>query len=137
MFITDYFGQPACLAQSPQLYKQMTAACGGFERVMEVGWFGRVWFGLFLFLFFSFFVFSAATYLPVLTVRHLRRNRIQHNKGCGHALYLQLDPAQPSQRRQSDLDPADAESDRLRTFLFLLFSIGYIWNNQTVYPLSL
>lgn len=37
VFITDYFGQPACLAQSPQLYKQMTAACGGFERVMEVG----------------------------------------------------------------------------------------------------
>eukprot|EP00752_Nemacystus_decipiens_P010383 g9253.t1 len=37
VFITDYFGQPACLAQSPQLYKQMTAACGGFGRVMEVG----------------------------------------------------------------------------------------------------
>lgn len=36
VFTTDYFGQPACLAQSPQLYKQMTAACGGFERVMEV-----------------------------------------------------------------------------------------------------
>lgn len=36
VFITDYFGQPACLAQSPQLYKQMTAACGGFGRVMEV-----------------------------------------------------------------------------------------------------
>lgn len=34
--MTDYFGQPACLAQSPQLYKQMAAACGGFERVMEV-----------------------------------------------------------------------------------------------------
>lgn len=34
--MTDYFGKPACLAQSPQLYKQMTAACGGFERVMEV-----------------------------------------------------------------------------------------------------
>lgn len=37
VFMTDYFGQPACLAQSPQLYKQMTAACGGFGRVMEVG----------------------------------------------------------------------------------------------------
>lgn len=36
VFMTDYFGQPACLAQSPQLYKQMAAACGGFERVMEV-----------------------------------------------------------------------------------------------------
>lgn len=34
--MTDYFGQPACLAQSPQLFKQMTAACAGFERVMEV-----------------------------------------------------------------------------------------------------
>ncbi|CAD6233556.1 unnamed protein product [Miscanthus lutarioriparius] len=31
-----YNGQPACLAQSPQLYKQM-AICGGFERVFEVG----------------------------------------------------------------------------------------------------
>ncbi|CAN6179874.1 unnamed protein product [Urochloa humidicola] len=29
-------GQPACLAQSPQLYKQM-AICAGFERVLEVG----------------------------------------------------------------------------------------------------
>lgn len=36
VFMTDYFGQTACLAQSPQLYKQMTAACGGFGRVMEV-----------------------------------------------------------------------------------------------------
>ncbi|XP_066313475.1 aspartate--tRNA ligase 2, cytoplasmic-like, partial [Miscanthus floridulus] len=31
-----YNGQPACLAQSPQLCKQM-AICGGFERVFEVG----------------------------------------------------------------------------------------------------
>ncbi|CAD6233525.1 unnamed protein product [Miscanthus lutarioriparius] len=31
-----YHGQPACLAQSPQLHKQM-AICGGFERVFEVG----------------------------------------------------------------------------------------------------
>lgn len=31
-----YNGQPACLAQSPQLYKQM-AICGGYERVFEVG----------------------------------------------------------------------------------------------------
>ncbi|KAG2594778.1 hypothetical protein PVAP13_5KG017900 [Panicum virgatum] len=30
-----YNGQPACLAQSPQLYKQM-AICGGYERVFEV-----------------------------------------------------------------------------------------------------
>ena len=31
-----YNGQPACLAQSPQLHKQM-AICGGFERVFEIG----------------------------------------------------------------------------------------------------
>lgn len=36
VFMTNYFGKPACLAQSPQLYKQMAAACGGFGRVMEV-----------------------------------------------------------------------------------------------------
>ena len=30
-----YNGQPVCLAQSPQLHKQM-AVCGGFERVFEV-----------------------------------------------------------------------------------------------------
>ena len=32
VFTLQYFDQPACLAQSPQLYKQMVAACGGFER---------------------------------------------------------------------------------------------------------
>lgn len=37
VFTLDYFGQPACLAMSPQLHKQMTAACSGFERVYEVG----------------------------------------------------------------------------------------------------
>lgn len=37
VFKLDYFGQPACLAMSPQLHKQMTAACGGFERVFETG----------------------------------------------------------------------------------------------------
>jgi nondiscriminating aspartyl-tRNA synthetase len=37
VFTLKYFDQPACLAQSPQLYKQMAAACGGFERVFEVG----------------------------------------------------------------------------------------------------
>ena len=37
MFTLKYFNQPACLAQSPQFYKQMTAACGGFERVFEIG----------------------------------------------------------------------------------------------------
>ena len=26
------FLQPACLAQSPQLYKQMACACGGLDR---------------------------------------------------------------------------------------------------------
>ncbi|MDD9139320.1 MAG: aspartate--tRNA(Asn) ligase [Candidatus Cardinium sp.] len=35
-FRLDYFGQPACLAQSPQLYKQM-ALMGGFKRVFEIG----------------------------------------------------------------------------------------------------
>jgi lysyl-tRNA synthetase class II len=37
VFKLKYFDQPACLAQSPQFYKQMTAACGGFERVYEIG----------------------------------------------------------------------------------------------------
>mmetsp|Transcript_22681 Transcript_22681/g.27813 ORF Transcript_22681/g.27813 Transcript_22681/m.27813 type:complete len:608 (-) Transcript_22681:212-2035(-) len=37
VFTLDYFGQQACLAMSPQLHKQMTAACSGFERVFEVG----------------------------------------------------------------------------------------------------
>lgn len=37
IFHVDYFNQKACLAQSPQLYKQMVAACGGFEKVYEVG----------------------------------------------------------------------------------------------------
>jgi nondiscriminating aspartyl-tRNA synthetase len=35
LFAVDYFGQPAYLAQSPQLYKQI--AVGFFERVYEVG----------------------------------------------------------------------------------------------------
>jgi nondiscriminating aspartyl-tRNA synthetase len=35
VFKLDYFGQPAYLAQSPQLYKQMMV--GVFERVFEVG----------------------------------------------------------------------------------------------------
>jgi nondiscriminating aspartyl-tRNA synthetase len=35
VFTMDYFGQPAYLAQSPQLYKQI--AVGFFERVYEVG----------------------------------------------------------------------------------------------------
>lgn len=34
-FTLDYFGQKACLAQSPQLYKQMLA--GVFGRVYEIG----------------------------------------------------------------------------------------------------
>lgn len=37
VFTLDYFGKPACLSMSPQLHKQMAAACGGFERVFEVG----------------------------------------------------------------------------------------------------
>jgi len=36
VFPLDYFGRPACLAQSPQLYKQMAIA-GGMKRVFEVG----------------------------------------------------------------------------------------------------
>lgn len=36
VFKLDYFGTSACLAQSPQLYKQM-AVLGGLERVFEVG----------------------------------------------------------------------------------------------------
>ena len=36
MFKLDYFGQEACLAQSPQLYKQM-ALCGDMKRVFEIG----------------------------------------------------------------------------------------------------
>ncbi|WCJ35022.1 Aspartate--tRNA ligase cytoplasmic [Euphorbia peplus] len=36
VFRLDYKGQPACLAQSPQLHKQM-AICGDKERVFEVG----------------------------------------------------------------------------------------------------
>lgn len=37
VFRLPYFGEPACLAQSPQLYKQMCAACSDFERVFEIG----------------------------------------------------------------------------------------------------
>ncbi|CAN4105558.1 unnamed protein product [Withania somnifera] len=36
VFRLDYKGQPACLAQSPQLHKQM-AICGDFGRVFEIG----------------------------------------------------------------------------------------------------
>ena len=37
VFKLDYFGNEACLAQSPQFYKQMSTACADFERVFEVG----------------------------------------------------------------------------------------------------
>lgn len=37
VFRLDYFGRPACLSMSPQLHKQMACACGGFERVFEIG----------------------------------------------------------------------------------------------------
>ena len=37
VFTLKYFGQNACLAQSPQLYKQIAAACSGLDRVIEVG----------------------------------------------------------------------------------------------------
>ncbi|KAL7202814.1 hypothetical protein ACSBR1_034309 [Camellia fascicularis] len=36
VFKLDYKGQPACLAQSPQLHKQL-AICGDFGRVFEIG----------------------------------------------------------------------------------------------------
>lgn len=36
VFMVDYFGSPACMAQSPQLYKQM-ALCADMERVFEIG----------------------------------------------------------------------------------------------------
>lgn len=37
VFQLKYFEQNACLAQSPQLYKQMASACGGLDRVFEIG----------------------------------------------------------------------------------------------------
>eukprot|EP00816_Leptocylindrus_hargravesii_P001914 CAMPEP_0196811848 /NCGR_PEP_ID=MMETSP1362-20130617/20090_1 /TAXON_ID=163516 /ORGANISM="Leptocylindrus danicus, Strain CCMP1856" /LENGTH=608 /DNA_ID=CAMNT_0042187237 /DNA_START=17 /DNA_END=1843 /DNA_ORIENTATION=- len=37
VFKLDYFGNEACLSMSPQLHKQMAAACSGFERVFETG----------------------------------------------------------------------------------------------------
>lgn len=37
VFTLDYFGQNACLAMSPQLHKQMAAACSGFEKVFTSG----------------------------------------------------------------------------------------------------
>lgn len=37
VFTLDYFGKPACLAMSPQLHKQMAAACSGFEKVFVTG----------------------------------------------------------------------------------------------------
>lgn len=36
VFRFEYFGTPACLAQSPQLYKQMGVVCD-LERVFEIG----------------------------------------------------------------------------------------------------
>ena len=36
VFTLKYFDRPACLAQSPQLYKQM-AICGDLKRVIEIG----------------------------------------------------------------------------------------------------
>lgn len=36
MFKLDYFGQKACLSQSPQFYKQMTMA-SNFDKVFEIG----------------------------------------------------------------------------------------------------
>jgi len=36
VFSLEYFGREACLAQSPQLYKQM-AIMAGVKRVFEIG----------------------------------------------------------------------------------------------------
>ena len=36
VFTLKYFDQPACLAQSPQLYKQMAAACGGKHVIVLI-----------------------------------------------------------------------------------------------------
>jgi aspartyl-tRNA synthetase len=36
LFQLDYFGKPACLAQSPQFYKEMGVAAG-FDKVFEIG----------------------------------------------------------------------------------------------------
>lgn len=36
VFRFDYMGRDGCLAQSPQLYKQM-AICADFDRVFEIG----------------------------------------------------------------------------------------------------
>ena len=36
VFKLDYVGQPGCLAQSPQIYKQM-AVCSDMTRVFEIG----------------------------------------------------------------------------------------------------
>lgn len=36
VFKLDYIGQPGCLAQSPQFYKQM-AVCSDMIRVFEIG----------------------------------------------------------------------------------------------------
>lgn len=37
VFKFKYFDQEGCLAQSPQLYKQMACACAGLEKVFEIG----------------------------------------------------------------------------------------------------
>ena len=36
VFMMDYFGTTLCLAQSPQLYKQMAVA-SDFDKVFEIG----------------------------------------------------------------------------------------------------
>ena len=84
VFRLDYKGTPACLAQSPQLYKQM-AICADFERVFEVGpVFRRGTVCPFGCLLGSYTLGSllGSYILPLLTVRILRRPHVTLSRHC-------------------------------------------------------